>query len=141
MSEPLDPAEPPPGESLEMVTAALRADAADIDVLVGVLVTTLGDALPPGMVAVERRRSLPDRLARREGMVAALTVTTPELRLGLTRERSGVRAELQRVVQGVVISRRDVGFDEWIETLARALTDLAAHSSAAQQALARLLGG
>jgi|tagenome__1003787_1003787.scaffolds.fasta_scaffold20659976_2 hypothetical protein len=143
MSEPPDPAEPA-GESLEMVTAALRADAADVEVLVQVLVATLGEALPPGMVTVERSRGLTDRLAKRAGAVVAVTVTTPDLllRLAPSRDRHGpVRAELQRIVRGVVISRRDVSLDEWIEALAQALTELAAQSEAARRALTRLLGG
>lgn len=142
MSEPRDPAGSP-DVPLDMVTAALRADAADIDVLVGVLVSTLGDTLPPGMVTAERTRSLADRLAHRDGAVVAVTVSTPELRLHLARgrDRGRVTAEVHRIVKGVAISRREVGLDEWIETLARTLRDLAAHSSAAEQALSRLLGG
>jgi hypothetical protein len=41
----------------------------------------------------------------------------------------------------VVISRRTVGVDEWLQTLAEDLTRLAARDAAARAALARLLGG
>jgi hypothetical protein len=135
----------PAGEddvSVELVAAALRADAADVDTLVGVLGSSLPETLPAGMVEVERSRTLADRLARREGQPVAITVSTPELALSLRLARSGaVQAEAQRRVRGVVISRQEVSVDQWVELLAGVLTDLAARNADARQALGRLLGG
>ena len=51
MSEPAD------GLSLDMVTAALRADSADVAIYARVLTESLGDALPPGCVTIEDRKS------------------------------------------------------------------------------------
>jgi hypothetical protein len=128
----------------DLVAAALRADADDVDTLVRVLTSTLGETLPAGMVEIERQRSLADRMAGRDGIAVGLTVTTPELRLRLTHGRkrgAGVRAEVHRVVRDVVISRREVGIDEWVALLAQAIADLAARNSAARAALGRLLEG
>lgn len=128
----------------DLLAAALRADAEDVETLVRVLTATLGDTLPAGMVEVERRRSVADRLAGRAGTAVGVTVTTPELRLLIshgTRRGSGVHAEVHRVVRDVVISRREIGIDEWVGLLAQSLADLAARSSAARDALGRLLEG
>ncbi|MFI2203377.1 nucleotidyl transferase AbiEii/AbiGii toxin family protein [Streptomyces sp. NPDC020192] len=60
---PFEPGGPP--DSLGLLTAALRGDAADLEVYARVLTGTLAKALPPGSVAVQRRRSMADRLAGR----------------------------------------------------------------------------
>lgn len=135
--DPNDPA------SVEMISAALRADTADVDTLSRVLTSTLGDSLPPGMVNVERKRSLSDRLNGREGSATSISVTAPQVQLHLApgKHRGGpVLAEIHTIVRGVVISRRQVDVGEWIYTLAQLLNDLAAQNSAARQSLSRLLG-
>ena len=56
--------EPADGLSLEMITAALRADSADVAVYARVLTESLGDALPADCVTVDRaRRTMSDRRA------------------------------------------------------------------------------
>ena len=62
MMEPMDPASSP---SLDMVTAALRADSSDIAIYARVLTESLGDALPPDCVTVDRDRSVSDRMKGR----------------------------------------------------------------------------
>ncbi len=71
-----------------MISAALRADTADVDTLSRVLTSTLGDSLPPGMVSVERKRSLSDRMNGREGAATSITVTAPQVQLHLGPGRS-----------------------------------------------------
>ncbi len=142
-AEPAEPGEPPePGEpmSLEMVTAALRADSGDVTSLARVFTATIGETLPPGMVEVERERGLADRLAGREGAAVAVRISFPERALELRRGRTGLHAEVRQVVRGVVISRRELPVEEWIQTLAAELTSLAARDAAARAALAALLG-
>ena len=48
-----------------MVTAALRADSSDIAIYARVLTESLGDALPPNCVTVDRDRSVSDRMKGR----------------------------------------------------------------------------
>jgi hypothetical protein len=129
-----------PGE-IELVAAALRADRADVTTLGRVLTTTLGDTLPAGMVDVERRRSMGDRLAHRPGDPVAVRVRFPERELEVRRGPAGVSAEIRQVVRGVVISRREVDLDAWVRALAEQLTALAARDAAARTALSRLLEG
>jgi hypothetical protein len=126
--------------SFHSVAAALRADASDVGSLTRVLTATLGDALPAGMVEVERDRSLGDRLAGRPGRPVAVRVRTDEHVLELRTAGRAPAAEVQHVVRGVVLSRRQVGLDEWVDVLAQELTALARRDAAARQAVSRLLG-
>jgi hypothetical protein len=105
-----------------------------------VLSESLGAALPPGMVEVERARGLGDRLAGRAGHPVALRVHTPERLLILRTGRHGVEAEIQHQVRGVVLRRQQVGVDEWVRALAWELTALARRDAAARAALGRVLG-
>ena len=66
--------EPDGGPSLEMITAALRADSADVALYARVLTESLGDALPPGCVQVDRARTMSDRMHGRPGEVRKITV-------------------------------------------------------------------
>ena len=130
----------PTGE-LHMIAAALRSDTTDVASYTRVLTNTLGDALPPGMVSVERKRSFADRMAGREGQPVALTVTTPDEELELRQHGHGqVVGEIRQVVRGVVIKRRPAGVDEWLIALATVLAGLAQRSASARAALSDLLG-
>jgi hypothetical protein len=131
----------PDGADIDLLAAALRADAADLDVYARVLTKSLAEALPEGMVAVHRDPSLRDRLAGRPGPVTAIRVDCGELGLELGRGRGGQpEARAVRVVKGVVISTREVGLDEWTRLLAEQLARRARESAAARGALARLIG-
>jgi hypothetical protein len=129
-----------PMGDLHLIAAALRSDRADVESYTRVLTSVLGDALPPGMVEVERKRSLADRMNGREGTPVSLTVTTPDEQLVLSQEKHGVAGEVRQVVRGVTIKRRAVGVDEWLIALAGVLSKLAGDSAAAREALTHLLG-
>ena len=129
-----------PMGDLHLIAAALRSDRADVESYTRVLTSVLGDALPPGMVEVERKRSLADRMNGREGTPVALTVTTPDEQLALRQESRGVTGEVRQIVRGVTIKRRVVGIDEWLVALAGVLSRLAGDSAAAREALTALLG-
>lgn len=127
---------------LHLLVAALRADRADVESYHRVLVETLGGALPPGMVEVERRRTFADRAARRDGRAVSVRVTTPDRVLVLSAAaHGGVAAEIHQVVRGVVISRKPASVDDWLAALAGELTALAEKDAKARDALSRLLDG
>jgi hypothetical protein len=69
-----------------------------------------------------------------------VVVHAGERDLSLRRARHGVVAEIRHTVRGVVISRREVGLDEWTRALAEEVASLAARDAAAREALQRLLG-
>ncbi|MGH3439283.1 MAG: hypothetical protein ACRDRN_22845 [Sciscionella sp.] len=125
---------------LHQVVAALRADRADVESYTRVLSNTLGDALPAGMVEVERRRTFADRVAGREGQPISVRVNTSDRQLALSAgKHGGVTAEIRQVVRDVAISRKEVGIDEWLVAFAEELTKLAARDTRARDALTRLL--
>lgn len=130
-----------PAPDVHALASALRADTADLNVYAGVLTTTLADALPAGIVEIERERSLADRLAGRPGTVISVRLHLGEHSLELVRTRSGQPAARDVVeVRGVVISRREITLAEFSHLLADHLSTLAAESTAARAALAALLG-
>lgn len=119
---------------------ASRADFSDVAMFIRVFTESFAQALPEEMVAAEYSRSVGDRLAGRPGTPVALRVTFPERRLELRAGRGWPDAEIQQVVRGIVLSRRQVDVAEWVRTLAAELTGLAERNSAARAALAALLG-
>ncbi|MFJ3840974.1 hypothetical protein ACWGHM_32445 [Streptomyces sp. NPDC054904] len=129
--------EPP---DVDMLAAALRRDSADLNLYVAVLAANLTDSLPAGAVRVKRRRSVMERLAGREGSVAELDVSLGERRLLLRLDPEGrVTGEDCHEVRGIVLSRRPVGLDGWIDALARSLAEAAATNARAREAVERFL--
>ncbi|APU44713.1 hypothetical protein [Streptomyces sp. TN58] len=124
---------------VELLAAALRRDSADLDLYTRVLSAKLAQSLPPGTVRVVRRRSVAQRLAGREGPVAELDVVLGEQRLSLRVDRGQVAGEICHEVRGIVLSRRPVGLDEWIDALARSLARAAASNARAREAVERFL--
>ncbi|MGD3110898.1 hypothetical protein [Streptomyces sp. YGL11-2] len=138
------PALPEPGDSpasVELLAAALRRDAADLEVYTQVLTGALADALPPGSVAIERKRAMADRLAGREGRVTRLEVSLGEQRLVLHLSAGRLSGEVCKEVRGVILSRRPAALDEWVGELARVVAARAESDARARAALERLLLG
>jgi hypothetical protein len=134
--------EPFGANSVDLVASALTAsaDSSDVAMFVRVFTRSFAEALPAEMVDVDYSRTVGDRLAGRPGTPVALHVSFPERRLTLRATRGWPEAEVQQIVRGVVLSRRQVPVDEWVRTLAEELTGLAARNEAARAALASLLG-
>ena len=139
MMEPMDPADIP---SLDMLTAALRADSSDIAIYAQVLTESLGDSLPPDCVTVDRSRSASDRMKGRPGEVTKITVRLGDQIMTLERLKGGApAAEVSRQVRGVVLSRQPVQVGEWAAELARALVRHGEQNAATAEALRRLVAG
>ena len=135
MTEPDDPL------SLEMVTAALRMDSADVAVYARVLTKSLSEALPPGYVTVERERSVSDRMRGRPGEVSKVVVRLGDQLMTLAVKNGQPAAEICREVRGVVLSRENVPLQQWASALASALVVHAENNAQAAQALRRLVTG
>jgi hypothetical protein len=129
------------GLSLEMVTAALRADSSDIAIYAQVLTESLGDSLPPGCVTVERNRTMADRMANRPGTVTRISVELGEQTMTLGVHRGVPVAEICHQVRGIVLSRQKVPIAQWAAELARGLVAHAEQNAAAATALRRLVAG
>lgn len=129
-----------PAQLVENVAAALRADTADLDAYHRVLSSTIGDLLPAGMVEVDHDRTLSDRMAGRAGKATAIRLILGDSTLELVSRHGSLAATVATTVRGVTISKRDVSIDEWVRLLATYLAEAAARSSAARDALGKLLG-
>jgi hypothetical protein len=127
-------------EAVPMLTAALRADVADLEAYERVLATTIADSLPVGMLEIERNRSLSDRMANRPGKVVAIAVHLGEFTLELRSRHASLVGTVRRSVRGVAISSKEVGLDEWTKLFAEQLAHLAAENASARAAIARMLG-
>jgi len=133
--------DPGDGPSLDMVTAAHRADSADVAIYARVLTESLGDALPAGWVTIDRDRTASDRMRGRPGQVAKITVRMGELIMTLSVKRGVPVAEICREVRGVVLSRQPVPVGTWAQELARALVAHAEQNADTAQALRKLVAG
>ncbi len=131
----------PGGPSLDMVTAALRADSADVTLYTRVLTKSLGEALPAEWVTVESDRSMSDRMHGRPGQVSKITVRLGDRVMTLGVQRGAPVAEVCTQVRGVVLSRQPVPLGVWAEELAKALLAHAEQNAEAARALRRLVAG
>jgi hypothetical protein len=133
--------EPTDGPSLDMVTAALRADSSDIAIYARVLTESLADALPASFVTVDRARSVSDRMKGRAGIVTKITVRLGDQVMTLERTGGAPAAEICREVRGVVLSRQPVQVGLWAAELAKALVRHAEQNAETAEALRRLVAG
>jgi hypothetical protein len=135
--------EPADDLSLEMLTAALRADSADVAVYARVLTESLGGALPADCVTIDRaRRTMADRRNGRPGQVEKITVRLGDrvLSLGVQPGRPPA-AEICKEVRGIVLSRQPVSVQDWASELARSLVAHAQDNAHAAEALRKLIAG
>jgi hypothetical protein len=135
-----------PGESLqpagdpfelELVTASLRADAADVGAFVESLAVKLENTIP-NLVRVERGRSG----FRGPKTVKRITVDAGGDRLELVCEGGDrVQTRRARVSGGITLKTEPLEIEPWLTALSGALTAEASHSERTRQALERLLIG
>jgi hypothetical protein len=134
----MEPAESP---SLDMVTAALRADTSDIAIYAEVLTESLGESLPADFIQVDRDRTVSDRMKGRPGRVTKITIRLGDQVFTLRLTGGAPVAEVCREVRGVVLSRQPVQVGPWAAELAKALVGHAERNAATAEALRRLVAG
>ena len=127
--------------SLDMVTAALRADSTDVGIYARVLTQSLGEALPSELVTVDRERSMSDRMRGRPGEISRIAVQLGDQQMTLSVRNGRAEAEVCRAVRGVVLSREPMPIHEWAAALAAGLVSYAEKNAQAAQALRRLVAG
>ena len=134
MGEPFEPS------SIDLVAAALRADASDVNLMLSALVTKVSGILPAAMLRVTNQRTISDRVAGRPGMPTHIVMKFEDRVAEMELEGAlGVKFHVNQVVRGVVISRREVSPQKFFEIVAEELVNLAAHSHAARDALDRMI--
>jgi hypothetical protein len=127
--------------SLDMVTAALRADSTDVAIYARVLTQSLGEALPSEFVTVDRDRTVSDRMRGRPGEISRVALQLGDQQMTLSVKDGKAVAEICRSVRGVVLSRQTVPIQEWAAALASALVTYAEQNAQAAQALRKLVAG
>ena len=127
--------------SLDLVTAALRADSTDVAIYARVLAQSLGEALPGDFVSVERDRTMSDRMHGRPGEISKIVAKLGDLQMTLAVRNGQPVAEVCRAGRGVVLSRQTGPIGEWAATLAGALVSYAEQNAQAAQALRKLVAG
>ncbi|HEY4098609.1 MAG TPA: hypothetical protein VGM33_24005 [Baekduia sp.] len=121
------------GEDFDLLAAALRADARDVDVFFDVLVGKLAEVLPE-QVEIERGGF------RGRGDPKAVTVTLGDRRYEAERDRKRVACRRRTVVRGIALKTEELDLGAWIDGLSADLVDEAARNERARTALEGLLG-
>jgi len=109
--------------SLDMVTAALRADSTDVAIYARVLAQSLGEALPADCVSVERDRSMSDRMRGRPGEISKIVARLGELQMTLAVRNGQPVAEVGR---GDVVGESALLGDHYRNATVTATTEVAA---------------
>lgn len=126
-----------PGEPLqiELLAAALRANSTDLKAFMEALAAKLEGSLPNQTKVVRQ-----SGIFSRDHPVKEISVTLGDYQYRISRERQGpLTTDRVKVVRGIVLKTEQVPMNQWIEDLATALAEEAAHSTEAHMALERFL--
>lgn len=121
--------------TVDVLSAALRADAADTDTFFQVLAAKLADALGE-RVRLERGGGR----IRKDPRVKRVEVRLGDELLQAERDGGSVRCSVKREVRGIVLRTEQVALDQWLAALAAKLSEEAGRSAATRAALEGLLG-
>jgi hypothetical protein len=121
--------------SFDLLAAALRRDAEDLETFHEVLAEKLTAALPTGTVRV-RRGGLPLQTRR---PLAELSVELGDTLFSARREAGRYEHRLAHVVRGIALKTDTVPFPTWLDTLVQALVERAKESEATRKALETFL--
>jgi hypothetical protein len=132
------PADPSVGDlDMDLLSASIRADAADTDSFFSVLASKLHDALGD-KVQIKREGGLFKRDKAAVGISVDLA-TGAGVVLEATRKGSTIECMVNRPVRGIVVSSKPCSLPEWIDSLTKALADEARHSAQTWKALHGML--
>ena len=120
--------------NLELVAAALRADAGDLRVFFQALASKLDQAFP-GRCRVRRAGLLG------KGPVREIAVEVGDARYQAESRNGSVTARRSSIVRGITLKNDELGLDEWIDALARDVLAESERSERGRLALENLLIG
>ena len=127
--------EPSQSMQVELFAASLRADYTDVGAFLEALAAKFQGALPTH-TSVTRHAGL----FSREHPVKEIAVTLGEFQYRMSKERQGPLLALRsHLVRGIVLSSEQIPVEQWIEEIAEALAQFAAHNQQAHMALSRFL--
>ncbi|HUY79723.1 MAG TPA: hypothetical protein VMV29_23325 [Ktedonobacterales bacterium] len=124
------------GMRFELLASSLRADANDAGAFMEALAEKLGGALPQ-RARVERGGGM----FSHKHPVRRIALNLGDYEYVVVADGGGaLSAARTHLVRGIALKSESLGLDEWIETLAAELTQLADRSAQDRAALQRLLG-
>lgn len=127
--------EPSQSMQVELFAASLRADYTDLGAFLEALAVKFEGALP-AHTRVTRHAGL----FSREHPIKEIAITLGEFQYRMSRERTGpLLAQRAHLVRGIVLSAEQISVEQWIEEIAEALAQFAAHNEQAHIALSRFL--
>jgi len=118
--------------SFDVLAASLRADARDIHVFMEALAVKLAGAFPDS-THVERGGLLGG------GRVREIKFEVGAHSYRLTTRAGHASCARAQIVRGIVLKNEDLDLDDWLKALSRDLSEAAAASERAREALDRLL--
>jgi hypothetical protein len=119
---------------VDLLAAALRADAADHEQFAEALATKLEMLLPARTRVVRRRAGLMGSKRAR-----SVTLRLDAVELELRADQAGIEPLVASVSGGIVLKRERVELDEWVRRLSAALADEAARSERTRRTLEQWL--
>ena len=125
-----------PPLDIDLLAAALRADASELHSFVEALAAKLEEALPNGVQVLRWRERLfgPKHVRK-------IVVDTGDERLELRVQGARIETFCSRVSGGIVLKTEAVDIDTWLQRLSGELAAQARRSQTTRQALDRLLKG
>jgi hypothetical protein len=120
--------------NFDLVSASLRADAADMRVFVESVAAKLEQSFP-GRCRLKRAGMLG------KGNVRQVSVELGDGRYELTYDGGTISARRASVVRGITLKSEELGLDEWIDSLAAEVVAEADRSERGRLALEKLLSG
>ncbi|MHB8438312.1 MAG: hypothetical protein ACYDD4_04020 [Acidimicrobiales bacterium] len=121
---------------LDLAASTLRANSADVSILLEALARDLAEALG-SRLTVERQRGL----LKRGGPIRTLRITLGEDELGAELAGASVQCTIGHNSGGIRIRTERVDMQQWLKRLLEALRRDAAHSDAARLALEHIVIG
>jgi hypothetical protein len=112
--------EPQQGEALDLAAAEVRADAVDVQALVGALAARLEGALPH-LVSVRRRKV--GGFRSKETEVQSIAIGVGDARFELIRTAGGFDCTRHSVVRGITLKREQRTLAQWMAEVVAAVTD------------------
>jgi hypothetical protein len=122
-------------DDIDLLSASLRADAADLNAFAEALARRFEEALPRQTRVARARRGL----LSREKLVREVALDVDGDRFCLRAEGGGVEATRARLSGGIALKTERLDVPVWIEELTQSLAREAERSADAQQALQRML--
>ena len=127
--------EPSQSMQVELFAASIRADYTNVGAFLETLAVKFEGALPS-----HTRVTRHSGLFSREHPVKEIAITLGEFQYRIGRERQGpLLAQRAHIVRGIVLSTEQISVEQWIEEIAEALAQFAAHNRQAYSALSRFL--